>query len=194
MPTFRGTTSRRIVIDLRSSKAVSKTQQRLQRELGIRGSQGFFTEKMLRDLARKLEVFYIKPMLAELREAPSRRTYPKDYPIEFVSDVQRRYVMWLLGGKPYRRKNQIINAWGYKTRIRANGSISFEVFNDAPHMKYVVGLIGMGKSRRSIKRYTKHIQPFHQKTGWKPAYEIVQQYIGEAQEDAVATVKEWLSF
>ena len=184
------TTVRRLLVDLRSADAARRSIKEINRAFADI-TTGKASEVMLKKLARKVEIYYVRPMMAELREIPPSRTYPDDYPIEYKSDKQRRYVMWLLGGKPYERTNRIVNGWGYKLHTK-RGRISVEVTNKVPESKFVVGLIGTGTSTRSIKRYLAPIQPFHVKTGWKPAHEIVTTYIAKAKEDSVATIKEWL--
>lgn len=179
----------RLVLDLRTADAAYKSLRDINKAFNF--AEGKATDVMLRRVARKVEVTYIKPMMRELTEVPPKRKYPDDYPLNFVSDLQRRYVMWLLGGKPYQRTNRIVNGWGYRVRTR-RGRVSVEVANKIPEYKYVVGLIGTGTSSRSIKRYLKPMQPFHMITGWKPAHEIVTEYITKAKEDSVETVRKWL--
>lgn len=179
---------RKVVLDLRSEDTVKRSMKEVRQS--FQTLYGVDSDVILRKIARNIEVFYIRPMMNELRRTPPRRRYPIDYPVEYVSDRQRRYVMWLLDGKPYERTNKIVNAWGYKVK-KGRGKISIEVFNKIPEFKYVVGLIGTGKSQRSIKRYLKPMQPFHAKTGWRPAHEIVEKYVSKARKSSAKTIRNW---
>jgi hypothetical protein len=128
-------------------------------------------------------------MMRELRnQSPPERSYPQDYPIKFVSNKQRRFVMATLKGKPYKRTNSLSNGWYYRIRT-SKSKISVTIGNRNNYAGYVVGKFGAGTSKRQMKRYIKPIQPFHSKTGWKPAYATVQKYLIKAQEDARAIAK-----
>lgn len=184
------TVVRRVILDLSTADSAKRSIGEINKAFGDL-TEGKASEVMLKRVARRVEVFHIRPMMSELKEVPPKRTYPDDYPIEYKSEQQERFVRWLLGGKPYQRTNRIVNGWGYKVRIR-RGRISIEVANKIPEFKFVVGLIGTGTSPRSIKRYLKPMQPFHMKTGWKPAHEIITEYVTRAKEDSVATIRQWL--
>lgn len=184
---------RRLIIDLRSQDTAKRSIREINAAFKqLTSSHGKPVEIMMRRVARHVEVMHIRPMIAELREKPRKRTWPDDYPIKYKSDIQRRKVMWLLNGKPYERSNKIVNGWGYKLKTK-RGRISIEIENKVPEFKYVVGLIGTGTSRRSIRRYLKPMQPFHRITGWQPAHETVTKHIGEAKESAGNAVRKWLA-
>lgn len=187
------TSVRRVIIDIRDADSARRSIRELNRLFkNMTDGTSSPTEYMLRRLSRKIEVFYIKPLIAELRTAPPKRTYPDDYPVVYKSTKQRKYVMWLLDGQPYERQNNIVNGWGYKIKI-SRGKVSIKIDNDVPEFKYVVGLIGTGTSQRSIKRYLEPMQPYHAITGWKPAHEPITRYIQDAKEDSIATIKKWLT-
>ena len=149
-------------------------------------------DQLLQDLADKMELNYIEPMITELRKVPAKRSYPEDYPIVFSTLKQQRFVMAKLNGQPYKRKGNLTSGYQYSVKIIA-GKISFKLENSDPKHKYVVGKWGLGTSTTSIRRYTKDIQSFHAVTGWKPAYKTVQKYMLPAKEEAVATIKQWLT-
>ena len=175
------------VLDVRSSRDAARTIKEL------RAKTTRFTQdekKMAKDIQRMIETDYLKPMLRELRKIPNKRQYPEDYPIKFKSDKQRRFVMSKLVGKPYRRKGILKSGWRFRTRTDGS-KVKIKVFNKSPVSKYAVGLVGYGKSPRSIKRYLQPIQPFHTKTGWRPAYEIVQEYVDKANKEATTRLENW---
>lgn len=184
------TVVKRLIIDLRTADTTRRSLTEINNFFGNFGGETA-SSVLLKRVARKIEIFHIRPMMLELKDKPRKRTYPDEYPIEYVSDKQERFVRALLGGKPYKRSNRIVNGWGYKIRVN-RGRFSIEVANKIPEFKYVVGLIGTGTSRRSIKRYLKPMQPFHMITGWKPAHETITEYVTEAREDARETIREWL--
>ena len=176
-----------LVIDLTDIKSFKKSLRRYQKMHTYYQSRKTFFNGLERDIKRN----YMRPMLKELRAVPSHRRYPEDYPIEFKSDKQRRYVMMILKGKPYKRRNILSKNWKVRIFARAN-MLRIKVTNDTPYRKYVMGYYGMGKSRRSIKRYIKPMQPFHAKTGWPPAYEIIQKYTEDAREYARKESRIWV--
>lgn len=142
-----------------------------------------------RKYAERIRRRYLTPMMRELKnQTPPHRSYPQDYPIQYVSEKQRRFVMALLRGKPYKRTHGLSKGWYY--RMRTSGSkISVTIGNRRNYAGYVIGKFGVGISKRQIKRYLKPMQPFHKKTGWKPAHKTVQKYLLNAQEDARAIAK-----
>lgn len=176
-----------IILDLRDLEGLNRSIKHLDK------ISRYYKDanQMLRDLGREIELQYIRPMMNELKDVPPRRKYPEDYPIRFTSDLQRRYVGWKLGGKPYQRRNRLIDAYGYKVRVYKR-QLSVNVFNEWEGHKYVVGKIGLGRSKTSIRRYTKQIQEFHKTTGWSPAYKIVQKYHDKAKEFVRERATEWL--
>lgn len=175
------------VLDIRNSRTASRTAKKIRDE--ILRFQRDETE-MTRDVERMIERDYLRPMLKELRKAPPRRMYPYDYPIEYVSDKQRRFVHAKLGGNPYKRTRNSAKGWKHRVKSEA-GVISLKVWNKQGYTQFVRGTVGFGSSNRSMKRYISPIQPYHETTGWTPAYKIVQKYINEAKEEAQTYAEEW---
>lgn len=183
---------RKVILDLRSASGVKRSLHDINKTFANVSSYGTTSQYLLRLLTRYMSRHYFNPMLRELQETPPKRSYPDDYPITYVSPRQRRYVAWLLDGEPHERTNNIVKAWSYRIKQR-RGKLSVEINNDIPESAYVVGNIGLGLSTRSIKRYTKPMQPFHKKTGWKPAHEIVRKYVTKAQEESSSVIQRWMS-
>ena len=177
----------RVVLDLTSADSIKQAKDRIGSMYHYYRDRKSFLEDMRSRLRRK----YVKKMLRELKEVPDKREYPDDYPIEFTSDKQRRFVMSKLNGKPYVRTNKIVNSWSVKFK-NERGKLTLQVKNKAPEHIYVVGKVGFGVSRRSLRRYKRPIQQFHVKTGWQPAYEIIQKYQQKMEEEADDIIEEWL--
>lgn len=177
----------RVLIDLRTEKGVVATQKRLRRTRDEISD----SNKILKKISRTVERKYMRPMMAELRKTPPSRSYPDEYPIQFTSDAQRKYVMMLLNGGPYDRTGNLPRGWFYRMRVRRSRFLSIKVANKYPESRYVVGDIGSGISQRAIRRYQKPIQAFHLKTGWKPAYEPVGKAIRLAKEEARDILQKW---
>jgi hypothetical protein len=178
----------KLLLDLRNAGTVRETRRQ------IHLLENYYKDPtdMLKELQQRIEQQYMRPMMAELKHlTPRRRRYPKDYPVEFESGKQRRFVMAKLAGKPYRRKGSIARGWRSNVKIEDN-KIYFRLDNTDSSSEFVVGKWGLGKSSTQIRRYTQPIQRFHIKTGWKPAYIPVQKWMSRAREDAIATVNEWL--
>lgn len=154
--------------------------------------QQYYSDRraVLSMLKKDLEKNYAKPLIKELQKYPPKRRYPQDYPIQFTSDKQRRYVMMMLNGKPYQRTNRMKNSWKYKVDIKRT-RVVLRVENTWEESKYVMGKFGLGKSERQIQRYTKPIQRFHQTTGWRSAYQIYQKHVTPAKKRARKIVQEW---
>lgn len=179
---------RRTVLDLRDLKSTQETYKRLRASRNhINNSDSF-----LRGLRSRIISRYMRPMLRELREYPPRRKYPDDYPIEWTSLKQMRYVMgFVLKGKPYKRTGKLAAGWQYRVKIYKKSRISFHLKNDTDYSMFVKGRFGTGTSRRSIKRYIKPMQRFHMITGWQEAYDPVGKYIKRAKAYAIEETREW---
>lgn len=180
----------RTVIDLTDPISILRLENRI---AGIREPMQNPND-FLKEYASLLRRKHLRNMRRALkRQVPPRRKYPQDYPLEWTSEKQRKYVWgYILKGKPYTRKNKIQSGWKNKVSIRSN-RIVVEMKNSYPESKFVVGLIGMGESKKSIKKYIKPIQRFHTITGWKPAYITVQKYINRAKEDGEKLAEEWFT-
>jgi hypothetical protein len=129
----------------------------------------------IKEIERKIKVRYMYPMMRKLKKYPEKRRYPQDYPIEFTSDKQRKYVMWLLEGKPYRRTGDLRKSWKFNVEY-VGSKLRIKVYNELDHYIYIVGYLGLGLSSRSVSRYIKPMQRFHTLTGWNPAYKYTRHY------------------
>jgi len=179
----------RILIDFRNPQALQRSLKNLSNLGSISVTE---RNRRLRKLSRHVEVFYVRPMIRELKKQPPKRMYPDQYPIEYTTEKQRRYVWWaiLSDGVPYEQTNEIVDSYEYKIKVR-DGRVSIKIENTSESSKYVVGLIGLGKSQSSIRRYTRDIQEFNKITGYQPAYIPVQKYIARAEKKVNATIREW---
>lgn len=155
-------------IDLTNMTTLKKSRNRLKEIVSrITG-----LERKLERVKRRIDYEIARPMVNRLKKYPRPRRYPEEYPIHFVSDRQRKYVMANLNGKPYQRTSSIRRGWRYKLNVE-DGKIVLYLNNKSKHAPYVQGLYGLGDRERHIKRYRKPIQPYHTTTGWDEAYEIV---------------------
>lgn len=174
------------LIDLSSVNSLKQTITRVDKL-----KSELIKNESLDEYTEYIESKYIRPMIKELKKTPRKRHYPNDYPIEFKSDRQRRFVMSKLGGKPYRRKGSITRGWKYKFYSKDN-LIRLKLENVNRSSLFVRGRFGIGKSSSSIRRYTKSIQPFHLKTGWKPAYKIVHKWMDKLKRDNKTDLSNWI--
>lgn len=136
-----------------------------------------YSERLIQDDIKYIEQRYLKPLMRDLRYTPRHRVYPKDYPIKFVSDKQRRFVMAKLAGKPYKRTGKLQRGWHYSIKPDKHGRIMLRIWNESPIAKYVVGEVGLGTSMRSAKRYRQSIQAYHRQGGWRPAQDRVDKML-----------------
>lgn len=166
---------RKIYITLTNTENVKKSIRRI-REI----KKGIRNDSMYRKISNKAQVKFIRPLLRELQFVPPKRRYPEDYPIKYTTSKQRRYVMWLLNGKPYVPTNKVVGEWTAKIKYEARKNrFAITVKNETEYYGYVVGFYGLGVSRRQIKRYLKPMQGFHIDRGWKPIYKPYQKYINK---------------
>lgn len=198
-----------IILDLRDAKSFQKAKQQLMRLDAMNKSGGIqldaqkstegtsgqtMSDTQLREEVRRLQTRYVRPMLKELKTEPPHRKYPEDYPFDFTTDLQRRYVMSQLGGKNgggYKRKGSISKFWRANVTLK-NGKISLRIRNTKKESLYVYGKVGMGRSASSIRRYLKPMQPAHRITGWTPAYITVQKWMKRAKRDAKLRIKDFI--
>ncbi len=149
---------------------------------------------------------HLKPMLSKLRRYPPKRD--PDKKVNWTSPKQRRYVMWLVSSGqlelPYKRTGALGRGWRGDVTLDfgAKNLLTVRIENVAkqrigkdkgkPFAQYVMGNIGLGKSRRSQTRYNRPQQGFHQETGWSLAYEIIQPTVDEIEEAVAEYVDEWI--
>lgn len=110
---------------------------------------------------REVRPFVSQRVDKTLRREPRQRTWPNDYPLEWESRRQQRYVMAKLrreGNLPYRRTHQFIHGW-HVVATYTNGLSSIAIFHDSDIEQYVTG-------RRQ--------QRFHTITGWSSAPDVIQ--------------------
>lgn len=140
-----------------------------------------------------IENDYVAPTMKKLKRIPPRRKYPSQYPLEFTSEKQQRYVMGVVlrDQKPYRRTGRLTRGWNYSTKISRN-KIKINIENKYKNSQYVVGLLGLGKSSSSVRRYTRPMQKFHKVTGWQPAYKKILELSDSIQKNADIILKTWL--
>lgn len=116
----------------------------------------------IEDFAQKdLRPFASKRVDTTLRVEPPVRSWPGDYPLEWTSEKQRRYVMWKLrstGNLPYQRTHQYVRGW-HVQGVYTHGLTSILVFHDDEVADFVGG-------RRQ--------QRFHRITGWANAPDVLQ--------------------
>ena len=143
-----------------------------------------YAERLLSDNIDYIKSKYIKTLMRSLKYAPRHRVYPKDYPIKFTSDKQRKFVMANLKTKPYKRRNVIKNGWNYTIKADRYGRIVFELWNDSPTAKYVVGEVGLEDKTGKRDKYRKYIQKFHRKSGWIPAQDTFNRTLAKMKKDA----------
>lgn len=100
-----------------------------------------------------------------LRVEPPVRSWPDDYPIEWTSEKQRRYVMAFVLERdangniiPYERTHEYVHGWHVQGNY-AHGLTAIEVFHDSDVADFIGG-------RRQ--------QRFHRITGWANAPDTLQ--------------------
>ncbi len=103
-----------------------------------------------------------KAMLAELRNEPPVLT-EANYPLDWQSDRQRRYVMAMLredNNLPYGRTHELAKAWDILIAVD-NGQGVFTVINNDPAAEFVQG---------------DRAQRMHLANGWPQAAPIIVKY------------------
>lgn len=89
-------------------------------------------------------------------------------------------------GSKYKRTYKLRRGWvGSVTTRGASVRILFD--NAVPYRRFVQGLIGLGVSSASLKRYTAPIQRYHLETGWRPAAPIIARHVTAMREYALQT-------
>jgi len=127
---------------------------------------------LVADIGRDVANDYTPLLERELAtNVPPKRSFPSDYPIEWVSDAQRRAFFAKTKGKPYVRTGQLANSWTVDVTTEG-GIFSINVRNPANAAKYVYGSL----SRQSPGRFQ---QRFHKITGWPVAAEIIRPVLQE---------------
>lgn len=181
-------TSKKFQIDLSSPEGIKNSIKDIEK------LKRYYKNKdmPMRRIKQKIETTDLRYLLNELREYPPPRDTSEK--IQFVSAKQRKYVMRLLKGKGYKRTGQLAKGWNFVI-VKTGTAIKIKITQTTPYAQYVIGKFGMGKSRRSIGRYTKTQQPFHVKTGWRPAYksyQLVQEKIAELKEQTLVYFRKWI--
>lgn len=157
-------------------------------------------ENMQRDIERE----YLEPLLTKLRKYPPKRK--KGDKMRWKSERQRRYVMMMIakGEISHDRTGALKRGWQADVTLDfgAKNLLTVRIQNTAkqrvgkgkgqPYAQYVMGSIGLGKARRSQQRYKRPQQPFHQDTGWKLAYEIIQPAVFDIEDAVDGYVDEWI--
>lgn len=153
-------------IDFRNLKSFSRSLDRI-KKLRDRLS---ISEKLIdRKLKREIESLYIRPLIAKLRYEPPKRRYPEDYPVNFTSDKQRKFVM-ANTELPDNRTSRMRKSWKYKWAT-GEGRLELSLWNSNRNSKYVVGTWGR---KYNPDKYENPIQDFHRVTGWKPAHKQIR--------------------
>ena len=113
----------------------------------------------------------VQPFLIdELGYYPPRRQYPADYPLEWTSERQRKFVMAKLRREnniPYRRTYRLRAGWRVGLS-RVGGGFAFRVENASDYAQFVVGSLAKDTSRAQAYQ-----QQFHRKTGWVLASDTI---------------------
>lgn len=118
-------------------------------------------DKIKQYARREVRPFVSQQVDKTLRREPPERQYPADYPLEWTSDRQRKYVMAKLrreGNLPYRRSHEFVRQWHVRGDY-TNGLTSIVVYHDSDIEQYVTG-------RRR--------QEFHRITGWPSSGDVLQ--------------------
>lgn len=120
----------------------------------------------------------------ELAYVPPQRSYPSEYPIEWTSEKQRRYVMGFVLKRdeegniiPYQRTGRMANAWEFDVVTGADG-IAFIIQNPIAYSRFVVGTLAQNINRATVPQ-----QRFHRRTGWVAATETVQFWLDVLDEE-----------
>lgn len=114
----------------------------------------------------------VRELLRELKKTGRRRR--KGEKVRWTSDRQRRYVMRLLGGRPYVRNNQLVGSWVVRVRRLDNERSLFYLTNRKPWVRFVVGAWGTSFKPRDIKYYEHFQQGFHADMDWPLAWKPIK--------------------
>jgi hypothetical protein len=151
-------------------------------ELGKRVRFGAAVTRSLINIATALEIDVLAPLIVKLKKTPPEPVHPP--PTFFVSLAQRNYVMMLIRKKIWTgRTGALQMGWQgvvYK-RGGASGGVIMNVWNNRPYHKFVQGRVGMARTRSEMRALTKPMQPFHRKTGWKPAAPMIKKAVLKAE-------------
>jgi hypothetical protein len=188
--------AKKVVFDLRTVAGAKKSIRELEK---LYGRKKVPSNRDMMNIASEIEDELLKPMLQQfIDDVPPERTYPDDYPIEWTSDKQRKYVMgYVLNGKKHQRTNRLVKGWKYKLHVY-NRKISLKIYNEEEESKFVFGKVGIGTSIRSIKRYSvgklgERPQRFHRITGWKLAYPLVQKTVLSVEASAKSKIMDYIN-
>lgn len=149
-------------------------------------------------IASQIEDIFVSKLLGNLRRYPPVRD--RTNKVRWKSAKQRRYVMMLASKGiiklPYVRTNKLGEGWDVRieivwTRQNKIGIIRIIVGNEVDYVKFVMGNIGLGVSRKSIEVYRKPIQPFHLDTGWHLAYRSISEAFSGIKQYASEKLSSW---
>lgn len=118
---------------------------------------------------REVRPFVSQQIDQTLRREPPQRRYPNDYPLEWASAKQRKYVMAKLraeGNIPYRRTHKQIRSWHVRADYK-NGLSSIVVYSDSDVEEFVTG---------------KRRQRYHRITGWRSSADVLQVIVIEVEQ------------
>lgn len=171
-----------IDIPITNPNALRKAQDNIKREL----AKYQFSEEEKSLLLSKLRHDYFDPMLEELQTAPLER-----YETRMANPAMKRIVE-LLKKRKYKRAKKALQSWDYQISTTRDG-FQVRVSNDSPDLKSTVGLIGIGRTKTSIQRYTKDIERFYTTNNWQPAYQIIHKQTDKANEGIRKIIIEWFN-
>lgn len=172
---------RRFVIDLTNLHQFDQS---------VRQINQINSQRVLHDIGEEIRRKFLVPLVVRLRRYPSN-SIRRRRPLEFVSPKQRRFVMALLNGRPYRRTRRMARGWRPSVRVRG-GVLYAGITNTVPYTGYVMGKYGAGTSSRQIRRYRQPQQPYHRRGGWGLAYKEVTPVYEQMRQYAQVQIKGWV--
>lgn len=175
------------VIDLSNPQSMTQSINAIS---GMRDRIAKADRSVLREVQKVIRRKHISPMLTALHtQRGKERRYPADYPIEFESDRQRKFVMANLRGKPTKRSGALQRGWRARVTIRKM-KIVMSLKNSERGARHVLGDVGLGVSKRQMRRYLKPIQRYHKKF-WEPAQNIVNEHMDGVVDTARDVLMKW---
>jgi hypothetical protein len=153
-------------------------------------NQAEFIQEVAADVFEQSEDF----VLRVLQQEPDVRQYPSDYPIEWESRPQERFVKGFILQKdsqgniiPYKRSGRLARSWGYGLKNVTKG-VKFFFKNPTRIAKYVYG-----SASKVVTNARKFQQRFHAITGWPliivEAFTLIDIIKAEFKETAISKIK-----